>query len=140
MGAQLRVYRQKIKSAQTTKKITRAMELIAASRIQKAQQRVADQLGLVLDAAKQRQAVPDHVLLSGPPGLGKTTLAMIVAAWLGAPWFGRLGLEPIYAMAAGVMAGGVLQLAVQVPALKRLGLLPRIGLGWARVREKLRQR
>ena len=41
MGAQLRVYRQKIRSAQTTKKITRAMELIAASRIQKAQQRVA---------------------------------------------------------------------------------------------------
>jgi F-type H+-transporting ATPase subunit gamma len=41
MGAQLRVYRQKIKSANTTKKITKAMELIAASRIQKAQQRVA---------------------------------------------------------------------------------------------------
>lgn len=40
MGAQLRVYRQKIKSAQTTKKITRAMELIAASRIQKAKARV----------------------------------------------------------------------------------------------------
>jgi len=40
MGAQLRVYRQKIKSAQTTKKITRAMELISASRIAKAQQRV----------------------------------------------------------------------------------------------------
>jgi F-type H+-transporting ATPase subunit gamma len=40
MGAQLRVYRQKIRSAQTTKKITRAMELISASRIQKAQQRV----------------------------------------------------------------------------------------------------
>lgn len=40
MGAQLRVYRQKIRSAQTTKKITRAMELIAASRIQKARARV----------------------------------------------------------------------------------------------------
>ena len=40
MGAQLRVYRQKIKSTQTTKKITRAMELIAASRIQKAKARV----------------------------------------------------------------------------------------------------
>ncbi|MBS0405895.1 MAG: murein biosynthesis integral membrane protein MurJ [Proteobacteria bacterium] len=61
-------------------------------------------------------------------------LAMIVAAWLGAPWFGRLGIEPIYAMAAGVMAGGVLQLAVQVPALARLGLLPRIGLSLARMR------
>lgn len=41
MGAQLRVYRQKIRSAQTTKKITRAMELIAASRIQKAKARVS---------------------------------------------------------------------------------------------------
>ncbi|AAT88636.1 ATP synthase F0F1 subunit gamma [Leifsonia xyli subsp. xyli] len=41
MGAQLRVYRQKIKSAHRTKKITRAMELISASRIQKEQARVA---------------------------------------------------------------------------------------------------
>jgi F-type H+-transporting ATPase subunit gamma len=40
MGAQLRVYTQKIKSAQTTKKITKAMELIAASRIQKSLARV----------------------------------------------------------------------------------------------------
>ena len=41
MGAQLRVYRQRIKSVQSTKKITSAMELIAASRIIKARQRVA---------------------------------------------------------------------------------------------------
>jgi F-type H+-transporting ATPase subunit gamma len=40
MGAQLREYRQRIRAAQTTKKITRAMELISASRIQKAQARV----------------------------------------------------------------------------------------------------
>ena len=40
MGAQLRVYKQKIASAETTKKITKAMELIAASRIQKAMARV----------------------------------------------------------------------------------------------------
>ncbi|MDO5624554.1 MAG: murein biosynthesis integral membrane protein MurJ [Pseudomonadota bacterium] len=65
-------------------------------------------------------------------------LCMIAAAWLGAPWFGRMGLEPIYAMAAGVMVGGVVQLAVQVPALKRLGLLPRIGLGLRRVRDAWR--
>ncbi len=61
-------------------------------------------------------------------------LCLIVAAAWGAPWFGRMGIEPIYAMAAGVMAGGVLQLAVQVPALHRLGLLPRVGLGWGRLR------
>jgi F-type H+-transporting ATPase subunit gamma len=41
MAAQLRVYRRRIRSVQSTKKITRAMELIAASRIAKAQQRVA---------------------------------------------------------------------------------------------------
>jgi F-type H+-transporting ATPase subunit gamma len=41
MGAKLREYRRRIKSVQSTKKITRAMELIAASRIVKAQQRIA---------------------------------------------------------------------------------------------------
>jgi len=61
-------------------------------------------------------------------------LSMITAAWLGAPWFASLGLEPIYAMAAGVMVGGVLQLGIQIPVLARLGLLPRIGLGWTRLR------
>src|ERR1700735_5043473 len=40
MGAQLREFRRRIKSVQSTKKITRAMELIAASRIVKAQQRI----------------------------------------------------------------------------------------------------
>lgn len=49
------------------------------------------------------------------------------AGWL-APVFEQHGIEPIYALATGVMAGGLLQLAVQVPALRRIGFLPRIGL------------
>jgi holliday junction DNA helicase RuvB len=44
---------------------------------------VREQLGLVLEAAMARGRAPDHVLLSGPPGLGKTTLAMIIGAELG---------------------------------------------------------
>jgi holliday junction DNA helicase RuvB len=49
------------------------------------QHRVREQLDLILRAALQRGNAADHVLLSGPPGLGKTTLATIVAAELGAP-------------------------------------------------------
>ena len=55
-------------------------------------------------------------------------LSMIAAAWWGAPWLGAQGLEPIQALPAGVMLGGALQLAVQLPALHRIGMLPRIAL------------
>jgi Holliday junction DNA helicase RuvB len=57
---------------------TRLAELIG-------QTRVRDQLDLVLKAAARRRTAPDHILLSGPPGLGKTTLALIVGAEMNAP-------------------------------------------------------
>ncbi len=67
MGAQQRVFRRRIKSVQSTKKITRAMELIAASRIVKAQQRVAastpyaEALTAVVQAVASN-ATTDHLL------------------------------------------------------------------------------
>jgi F-type H+-transporting ATPase subunit gamma len=71
MGAQLRVYRSRIKSAQTTKKVTRAMELISASRIQKAQARMAASAPYSRAVTRAVSAVAtfsnvDHVLTTEP--------------------------------------------------------------------------
>ncbi|MBU1586720.1 MAG: F0F1 ATP synthase subunit gamma [Actinobacteria bacterium] len=81
MGAQLRVYRQKIKSAQTTKKITRAMELISASRIQKAQQRVAASGPYSRAVTRAVSAVAtfsnvDHVLTTEPEKIERAAIVI----------------------------------------------------------------
>jgi F-type H+-transporting ATPase subunit gamma len=80
MGAQLREYRQRIRAAQTTKKITRAMELISASRIQKAQQRVAASGPYSRAVTRAVSAVAtysnvDHILTTEPE---KVTRAAVV--------------------------------------------------------------
>ncbi|HEY4152085.1 MAG TPA: F0F1 ATP synthase subunit gamma, partial [Pseudolysinimonas sp.] len=80
MGAQLRGYRARIKSAQTTKKITRAMELIAASRIQKALARVKASAPYARAVTRAVSAVAtysnvNHVLTTEPE---KITRAAIV--------------------------------------------------------------
>ncbi|AGF72618.1 Holliday junction branch migration DNA helicase RuvB [Corynebacterium halotolerans] len=77
------------------------------------QPKVRDQLSLVLTGARKRGVVPDHVLLSGPPGLGKTTMAMIIAQELGTslrmtsgPALERAG--DLAAMLSNLMEGDVL--------------------------------
>ncbi len=81
MGAQLRVYRQKIKSAQTTKKITRAMELISASRIQKAQARVAASTPYARAITRAVSAVAtysnvEHVLTTEPEKIERAAIVI----------------------------------------------------------------
>ncbi|MBD3753428.1 MAG: F0F1 ATP synthase subunit gamma, partial [Micrococcales bacterium] len=66
MGAQLRVYKQKISSAQTTKKITKAMELIAASRIQKAMGRVRASAPFARAGYRAVSAVATHSNVDHP--------------------------------------------------------------------------
>ena len=66
MGAQLRVYKQKISSAQTTKKITKAMELIAASRIQKAMARVKAASPFARAVTRAVSAVATHSNIQHP--------------------------------------------------------------------------
>ena len=55
------------------------------------QEELREQLGVSLQAAAGRDEPLDHVLLAGPPGLGKTSLAQIIAAELGAPFVQTAG-------------------------------------------------
>ncbi|MEY4750010.1 MAG: murein biosynthesis integral rane protein MurJ [Pseudomonadota bacterium] len=55
-------------------------------------------------------------------------LSVIGAAWWLTPVFEARGVEPVYALAVGVMGGGVLQLVVQVPALRRIGMWPHLAI------------
>ena len=64
-------------------------------------------------------------------------VAMIGAAWWGGPWLASMGLAPIYALAGGVMLGGMAQLGTQLWALRRLGLLPRVRMSPSALRQAL---
>ena len=55
-------------------------------------------------------------------------LSVIAAAWWGGPRLAAMGIEPAYALAGGVVLGGLLQALVQIPALAAIGCLPRFGL------------
>jgi F-type H+-transporting ATPase subunit gamma len=84
MGAQLRVYRQRIRSAQTTKKVTRAMELISASRIQKAQARMTASGPYSRAVTRAVSAVAtfsnvDHVLTTEPETIDRAAIVLFTS-------------------------------------------------------------
>ncbi len=84
MPAKVRAYRARIRSAQTTKKITRAMELISASRIAKAQQRVAASLPYARAVTRAVSAVAtysnvDHVLTREAPNATRAAIVVFTS-------------------------------------------------------------
>jgi len=85
MGAQLRAVRQRIRAIQSTAKITRAQELIAASRIIQAQQRVrasapyAQELTRAVEAVVSRSAHIDHPLVREPTGTERVAVLILTS-------------------------------------------------------------
>jgi F-type H+-transporting ATPase subunit gamma len=84
MGAQMRVYRQRIRSVQATKKITRAMELIAASRVVKARQRVTESTPYARALTRAVSAVAtfsnvEHPLTTEHPEVRRAAMVVITS-------------------------------------------------------------
>jgi F-type H+-transporting ATPase subunit gamma len=84
MGAQMRVYRQRIRTVQATKKITRAMELIAASRVVKARQRVLESTPYALALTRAVSAVAtfsnvEHPLTTEHPNVRRAAMLIITS-------------------------------------------------------------
>jgi F-type H+-transporting ATPase subunit gamma len=111
MGAQLRVYRRQIRSVQSTQKITKAMELIAASRIVKAQNRVnqarpyADELTRAL-AALGKDASLKHPLLTGAENARRTGILLVTSDRGLAGGYSANAIKRANELAASVRADG----------------------------------
>jgi F-type H+-transporting ATPase subunit gamma len=111
MGAQLRVYRRQIKSVQSTQKITKAMELIAASRIVKAQNRVnaarpyADELTRAL-AALGKDSSLKHPLLTGAENARRTGILLVTSDRGLAGGYSANAIKKANELAASVRAEG----------------------------------
>jgi len=131
MGAQLRVYRRQIRSVQSTQKITKAMELIAASRIVKAQNRVnaarpyADQLTRAL-AALGKDASLKHPLLTGAENPRRTGILLVTSDRGLAGGYSANAIKKANELAASVRADG------REPVIYVIG---RKGVGYYRFRQ-----
>jgi F-type H+-transporting ATPase subunit gamma len=132
MGAQLRVYRRQIRSVQSTQKITKAMELIAASRIVKAQNRVkaarpyADELTRALSALV-RDSTLKHPLLTGVDEPRRTGILLITSDRGLAGGYSANAIKQANDLAARLRADG------REPVLYVIG---RKGVGYYRFRQR----
>ena len=101
------------------------------------QQRTVERLRVMIGAARREGRTLDHILLHGPPGLGKTTLAMILAEEMGRPI--RVTSGPVVEKASDLRASAALILAALVAKgetwVQRLYHLDR---GYERFEERLR--
>ena len=93
------------------------------------QARVREQLTLLLHSAMRRGRPPDHVLLSGPPGLGKTTIAMIIAAELGTPM--RITSGPAIERSGDLAASGAVPARAAAPSWRDQVQTGLMNLGWS---------
>ncbi|MFA7323317.1 MAG: F0F1 ATP synthase subunit gamma [Candidatus Nanopelagicales bacterium] len=135
MGAQQRVYRRRIKSVQATKKITKAMELIASSRIVKAQQRLDSSLPYLLHltaaisaAATGASDVSKHPLMANPDNREKAAVLVVTADRGLAGAYSSNALREAEALYANLRQNGV---AVSIPFV-----VGRKGVAYYRFRER----
>ena len=132
MGAQLRIYRRQIKAVQSTKKITKAMELIAASRIAKARARVedsrpyADEITRALTALASNASV-DHPLLAERPEPKRAAVLLVTS---------DRGLAGGYSANAIRRAEELQALLREEGKEPRLYVIGRKGVGYYRFRDR----
>ena len=133
MGAQLRAVRQRISAIQSTAKITRAQELIAASRIIKAQQRMraaapyANEIQRAMEAVVTRSANIDHPLVRQPGGAQRAAVLIITSDRGFAGGYNANVLREAQRLRAMLDGNGV-AVETYVSGLK--------GIGWHRFRDR----
>ena len=132
MGAQLRVYRRRMKSVQATKKITKAMELIASSRIVKAQQRVDASLPYTQELLRAISAAVTHGNSSHPlattPEVRKRAAVILLTA--------DRGLAGAYSSAV-IKEGEALNALLREEGIEPIPyIVGRKGVGYYKFRER----
>src|SRR5215471_12259500 len=133
MGAQLRAVRRRISTVKSTAKITRAQELIASSRILKAQQRVkaaapyAREITSAVEAVVSRSGHIDHPLTTQPEHPERAAVLILTSDRGFCGGFNATVMREVLAL-TGTLAGGGVEAVPYVSGRK--------GIGWHRFRDR----